>query len=528
MAKQLPAALLTTSTRSDVKRSGGKVAITDLEEFSLSDILAVERRQSKDEVAQVHTIGGTNDPTITASTQYIVRIGYVHTEGTNGEEQSLVTFRHVTPATLSGNAATDRSNVYNALADKINANSAVPVTAAADVGGSGAAMTITDDGSYFAARPATDEGRMTVKLAPDPNGGGFDEDLHLEITTAGVLGFGDGDRIAADEPVIDPVTGNLVSGEWEGASGAVSGQKYDGFYITTLQKVTHNAVAGLQALGTTRQLIYVDNGTGTSTTNAAGFAEFLREMERIIYIDIYGKDPSSLVSLIDSKPIFGGILGPPTGSGGDENLIDFEDGRFTHHVLGTQTIVAPTWTTAGLDLVQDVADNDGNELSAPVESVSPKQFVVGQQVFSVKGEFTVADITDLNPFDFGFRRKEAFQADVNDYDEMASIGIDDATGVAKDIKIRSILNGAATSSDDSGEDWADTETKVFEVRVALDGSVSFLIDGVDVTDQQTTAFSFDDGEVVIPFVYQLAEGANDSGLTMSKFFAIPDILAIEG
>lgn len=532
MGQRNPAALLTTSAKTDVKRSGGKLSVTGLKTVRLSDLIEVEHRLYRAEVAQVYTIGGTTDPTITASTQYILRIGYPYLDGSEGSQLHVVKVAHTTPATLSGVAATDRQNVYDALAAKINDNSALKVTA--DPGTGGTAMTITDDGDYFANRPNAPRGASVVKMSPDPSGGGFEESVHLELTTAAVYQFGEGTRLAEDDPSTDPVTGNLVSGEFDAPSTtAVAGQQYDGFYISTFKRINYSIVTGQQSLAIERQLVYVDDGAGTSTSNAAGYAAFRTEMERVIYGYVYGSDPNSMVTFLDSPPTYAQkqlangtvTTGLPTGAAGDENTIAFaNDGvTFEHHVLGTQTILIPKWDTSGLLLNQDLTANDGLEISASIESASPVEYVVGTDECSFAIELTVSDITDLNPFAVGFRKKEAFQADYNDYDELAGFAIQDAAGVAKDIYIHTILNNAATAADDTGVDWADDETRLFEVKVDIDGNVSFFIDEVEYTDQQTTAMVFDSGEVIIPFCNVINE-AGDHGLVASKWLSIPAVL----
>lgn len=536
MGLRIKPALLTTSSRNDVKRSGGKIAITGLREFSLQDLISLEHRISRSEVSQVYTIGGTT-PTITASTQYIIEIGFLYFDDGSGRQNSLQRFAYTTPATLSGNAATDRQNVYDALTAKINATNGGSLFVTANAGSGGTGMTLTDKAGYFAARPAAQRGPSVVVLPKDPvTGGGFVQATHLVLTTAGVVAFGVGTRMAQGAPIFDNITGNLSSGEFDGATTAVAGQLYDAFFVSSFKRSSWSIVIGEKALAVENQVVFVDNGTGTSTTNATGFAAILREMERIIYIDIYGKDSSSLVSLIEHNPLYGQkalangtrTTGLPTGATGDENTMYIPDhaggASFEYHVLGAgQTILTPQWTTSGLLITQDAADDEGTEIAASVESLCPHQYVVGQQECSFTFELTAGDITDLNPFAAGFRKKEAFQADYNDYDELAAFAIEDAAGATKVISLVSILNGNATVTDDTTFSMSEALVR-FEIRVDLDGVVTFFINNVEYTDAQTTAFSFDAGEVIIPFIYHLVEGAADPALRLNKFLSIPAIL----
>lgn len=506
-------ALLTTSDRNDLRMSKGSVFIPGLNSMRKDDIIDAFPILQQDEVSQVVTIGGTTDPTITADTVYIIAISQAG-ERVSGFQDSQRLFKHRTPATLSGNAATDRQNVYDSLATKINAASDLNITASAGTGGT--AMTLTDDAGYYANGRL---GASAIDLLLDADGLGFIDATHKEVSTDAVYAFGVGADLLNDNPVISSLTGNLTSGKINHAAlaDAVSGQDYNAFFFESLVKVNDQTSLALESFKRHRQVVYVDNGLGSATTNAAGYAEFLREFERVMY-GLYSGDFSSMISFVDSKPVFAGVAGgAPTGSAGDENIIDFVDARFTHHVLGTQTILAPTWDTDGLDLVQDAGDNDGSEISAPIEVIAPQQFVVGDGVCSFRTEFSIGDVSDTDDFVIGLRKKEAYQANVDDYDEMAAFNVN-----AGDIFIETILNGGATTSTDTTDNWADGETHTLEIQVDEDGVVTYLID--DAAPTTTAAFTFDAGEVLIPFVYYINAGATDPDIKLKKWFAVPAVI----
>jgi hypothetical protein len=233
---------------------------------------------------------------------------------------------------------------------------------------------------------------------------------------------------------------------------------------------------------------------------------------------MYAGDPSSTISFLDESPLYGAKAGgASTGTTGDENVITFPDAMFNHHVLGTQTILYPPWSTSGLDMVQDVADNDGCEISAPIEASSAREFVVGQEEISLRVELTIADITDTDDCAMGLRKKEAFQANLDDYDEMACMNV-----IVGAVYTETILNGAGTTSTDTTDTVTDTETHTYEVRVDMDGAVTYRLDDAEPTT--VVAYSFDAGEVLIPFFYHINVGAADPGTVASKFFAIPAVL----
>ena len=189
----------------------------------------------------------------------------------------------------------------------------------------------------------------------------------------------------------------------------------------------------------------------------------------------------------------------PTGATGDENLMIFPDGTLEWHVIVTQTILAPALVATGLNLGMDQTANDGIEVCPGILANNRLAFVVGTDpAFYARMKFSLADVSGTDDCAFGFRKAEAYQAAVDDYDEMAAFNV-----VAGAIKTETIINGAATVTTDTTNTWADTATHTLEVRVAVDGTVSYKIDGIEPLVTATTDFAFDAGEVVVPFFYYI-------------------------
>src|SRR5690606_10053072 len=70
--------------------------------------------------------------------------------------------------------------------------------------------------------------------------------------------------------------------------------------------------------------------------------------------------------------------GAATGTAGDENVLILPTTAFEYHVLGTQTIVAPTITANGLDMgSMDQTADDGLELNHGILSSQIPSFIVG-------------------------------------------------------------------------------------------------------------------------------------------------------
>jgi hypothetical protein len=189
----------------------------------------------------------------------------------------------------------------------------------------------------------------------------------------------------------------------------------------------------------------------------------------------------------------------PTGTAADINSFVFRRGLAGKYIVkGTQTLLGPLLDTTGkgLDISQDQTDNDGVEyVFGSNDSNSPFAFTVGTHNAFVKLKFRIADVSGTDDCALGFRKVEAAQANLDDYDEAAFINV-----ILGAIKVETILNNAATVTTDTGLTWADDATKTLEVRL-IGRRVYFLVEGSPVSG--LPAFSFDSGEVVNPFFFFL-------------------------
>lgn len=200
--------------------------------------------------------------------------------------------------------------------------------------------------------------------------------------------------------------------------------------------------------------------------------------------------------------------GSPTGATGDENIIKTDRNTFEYHILGAgQTILFPSWDTNGLDVALDLVADEGCEVCPGITARSRAAYTVGTDEFYAKCQFSIADVSGTDDCAFGFRKMEAYQANVDDYDEAAYLNV-----ISGDVYIETILNGGGTASTDTGEDWGDGEDYTLEVRVEKAGAVTFLIDGVVVSPAGWSQFSFDSGEVVVPFFYFLHDATSPGAI----------------
>jgi len=219
---------------------------------------------------------------------------------------------------------------------------------------------------------------------------------------------------------------------------------------------------------------------------------------------VISKRPKNLRFEFDRAPrpiaSISGAGGAATGTAGDENMLMWPGLTLEYHILGTQTIVFPSMTTTGLDIGSlDQTANDGLELCPGINSDHDQRFVVGTDApFYAEAKIKVADVSGTDDLAFGFRKVEAYQANIDDYDEMAVLNV-----ISGDINIETILNGAATTTTDTTDNLADAGTVSLKVLVSAAGVVTYQIDGAAPTT--TAAFTFDDAEVLVPFLYFLQD-----------------------
>lgn len=180
--------------------------------------------------------------------------------------------------------------------------------------------------------------------------------------------------------------------------------------------------------------------------------------------------------------------------------------------IGTHTLVAPVMGSTGLDVTRDIdAADNGWELAPGITAGSNSAFTVGTDgPFHFKVKITMADVDGTDDFAIGFRKAEAYQDAVDDYDEMAAFNINGTGTTTKIIQTETIINGATTVTTAlTNSTWADGATKTLEVDVDLEGAVTYKVNGV--APAEAVAYSFDAGEVVVPFIYLLQDTAYANG-----------------
>lgn len=189
--------------------------------------------------------------------------------------------------------------------------------------------------------------------------------------------------------------------------------------------------------------------------------------------------------------------GAAAGATGTTNVMTFPDNTFEYHIKGTQTILAPVIGATGLDISMDNTDDDGVELTNGITARSRVAFVIGTSpAFYMKAKLKIHDVSGTDDLAVGFRKAEAYQANIDDYNDMAALNV-----ISGNITEETILNNGATVVTDTTLDWADDAEKTLEIYVSATGVVSMKVDGVAVPT--FTTFTFDTGDTVVPFLFFL-------------------------
>lgn len=218
-----------------------------------------------------------------------------------------------------------------------------------------------------------------------------------------------------------------------------------------------------------------------------------------------------------------GLFFQPTAVGGTLPVLYYQN--------GTQTIVAPTFTSAGLVISGDLTDTEGVNyiFGATAANVARGKHVhtIGgtttdgvPEAFFASATITAADVSGITSLVFGFRKVQAFQTAITGYTDLCAVGLVATDG---NISVRTRLNNGTAVVTDTGLDWADAATKTLTVQVAQSGAcrVTVLPGTVGSTAATTIAtfpaFTFDSGDTVIPFLDLLHATTSPGAITISRF-----------
>jgi len=520
--------LFLTSSASDVQCVGGEIVIPGLNgPIRKKDLKSITQTKYRPEVAQVVTIGNTAY-TPYGGVNYSIAL-YDPLRTPNGYNESIRLYSIRTPDDINQAGSTpalQREWIHAALVAKVNLFSANNFATAATLG-SGNGFTVTDRGGYypvFSQGSAQAVGANTVFPVTNTDGTGF-ADTNFTVTTAAVYSSGIGAKLLLEKPVVDYVFGNVVSGIIEDAvltptgATAVAGQNYDMFFIESYQIVDGLTLGGQYVYQLKHNRIFVDNGTGTSTTNLAGFNSFEFEMRKLM-VEPFKLDSQSVIQFFDQNFVEQGALGgAPSGTASAINKFLTPYGMLNHIPIGTQTILTAAQGAAGLLLEQDATATEGAAYTPELATLNSQSFVVGKATATVfaKASFTTpANIV----FMVGFRTKEAHQAAFASYQGLATVGTGAAGTVLSTYGNLAAGTPVVTSS---GTNALTTVVNDFRVQVDGLGFVTAYINGVKypIYSVGTTQLRFTAGTTLIPFMQYTNLNSAAAVPTVTQFVGVP-------
>jgi hypothetical protein len=254
----------------------------------------------------------------------------------------------------------------------------------------------------------------------------------------------------------------------------------------------------------------VANGTGTGVVTVYGDLN-VTGATNTAYTELFAEGASKGIAAFE----FDGTASSGT-AGAVDILYTGAGHRFISVPLGAgQTITVPTMAAGGLDITGDQADNEGFDIFAGVLGASGRPMIPGTDpAFYFCATLTVTDVSDTDELFVGWRKPEVVQATDADFDTYAQIGIIASAATAA-IKITTEDDGGGATTTDTTDTWADAATKALCVNVSAAGVVTYTINGAAPT--VTAAFTFDDGEPVIPTVRFLHAGAADCVPVLSRW-----------
>jgi len=252
----------------------------------------------------------------------------------------------------------------------------------------------------------------------------------------------------------------------------------------------------------TNSQVYVSNANTGTVTGSTGTLYFPRSIE-----DYTNRTKCEFKSNPVTSKIAGGAA---TGTAGDENVMSIDGVNFEYHIIGTATAVAPILVAGGLDVGLDDANDEGVEISRGITTQSKDKFTIGTDAFYLKVKLDIGDVSGTDDCAIGFRTTEAYQAALDDYNNAAVLNV-----ISGNITIETIDDNGATTSTDTTDDWADGASKTLEVYVSAAGVVTYKINGSAPTT--TAAFTWDDGDTVVPFIYFLHDSDVAEGTFIEDF-----------
>jgi hypothetical protein len=164
----------------------------------------------------------------------------------------------------------------------------------------------------------------------------------------------------------------------------------------------------------------------------------------------------------------------------------------------TAQTLRPAMTSIGLNIAADLVSAEAYEMFAGILGASGRPAVIGKDpAFYFCATAEINDASGASDWHVGWRSAEVTQVKaITSYLNYATIGIE-GTSNPNTIQIMTGNDGTDVTTDTT-DTWADAASKKLCVNVSAAGVVTYTIN--DAAPTTTAAFTFDDGDAVIPFI----------------------------
>jgi hypothetical protein len=327
---------------------------------------------------------------------------------------------------------------------------------------------------------------------------GDDAGITDALTVSGATALNGGLTMDTDKFTVANTSGNtLVAGTFDadgdatfsGGAGAVT---FDDSASSIVVPDNDGTALDIGASGATAMMRF-------KTTNSAESVELRSNVitSPSVY-DTFGEGADKGIAMLE----YDGTAFD--GTAGHLNIVHTSWGnRYAYLPIVGQTAEV-TMTATGMNIAGDQTDNDGVEIYGGVLGASGRPFIIGTDPsFKFCASVTIDDASGTDDFHVGFRKVQAANATFDDYNTFATIGIVGNHNPGQ-IYLETDDDGAGTTSTDTTDTWADGASKTLCVLVSDTGVVTYTNGGA--APSTTAAYTFDDGDPVIPFIHILQHG----------------------